>query len=390
MGFILDIFFNTTLTIFFIAIVGFIISRLLKRNDIVDSIWGIGFLIVTIVNIPSFTEMNFISKLVLALIAVWSIRLSTYLTFRNLRKEEDKRYVKMIKSWGGNATVQAFFKIFILQSVLIGIISIPMSLIMVVNPDYVSPWSFLGLTLFIIGFLFEVCADWELFNFKKTSTANDVLSSGVWGLSRHPNYLGEILMIWSFFFFALALPYGIYSIISPILLSFLIIKVSGVSMLEASMKDKGEKYKEYIQNVPVLFPISKHSALVFFKVLITTTLLDFFWLGFLFNEFYVTQTKNVARLTATGFDTLYWAAAFVYFFIPIGIVFFAIKGASSRVQAGFRGAIFGLVTYGIYDFTNLALIKNWPYEMSLIDLCWGPILCGVSGFIGYTNQDQKN
>lgn len=357
------------------------------RNDIVDSIWGIGFLIVTVVNIPSFSEMNFLSLLVVSLIALWSIRLSGYLTIRNLQKSEDRRYVELMKKWGGNEKVTSFVRIFLLQSVLIGFISLPMSLIVTVNPDFTTPWTFLALSLFIMGFLFEVFADWELYSFKKTAGPSDVLSTGVWGLTRHPNYFGEILMSWSYFFFALALPYGPYTIVAPIFFTFLIIKVSGVSMLEDIMSEKGGKYKDYVKNVPTLIPVSKHSLIIFIKVVFTTTVLDFIWLGSLFNKFYVTQTENVARIAESGgFDVVYWAAAFVYFFIPIGICFFAIKDATSRASAGFRGAMFGFFTYGIYDFTNLALLKNWPMEMSLIDLCWGPILCGVSAIVGFSKK----
>ena len=116
------------------------------------------------------------------------------------------------------------------------------------------------------------------------------------------------------------------------------------------------------------------------------------WLGNLFNQFYVTQAKSVARIVELngnlGFDTLYWAAGLVYFFIPLGISYFACEGAKSRSMAFFRGALLGLVMYTIYEFTNLALIKNWPLEMALIDILWGPILCGLSAMIGFKKVEN--
>ena len=84
-----------------------------------------------------------------------------------------------------------------------------------------------------------------------------------------------------------------------------------------------------------------------------------------------------------SFDVVYWAAAGVYFFIPLGVVIFGCIQAKDRVQALFKGYIFGLVLYGTYDLTNMALLKNWPIEMSVIDIIWGPFLCGLTSFICY-------
>ena len=388
MGLQLDIFFNTAICISLIAVIGYIISRILGRVDIVDSIWGLGFLVIAVVNSVSFDSLNTLSTIVLVLVAVWSVRLSTYLTYRNLQKEEDKRYVSMLNNWKGPRELNIILRIFLLQSVLIGIISYPISFVVRANPSFVTPWMFLGVCLFAIGFFFEVSADWELFNFKKSNRQSSVCRSGVWGLTRHPNYFGEILMIWSYFFFALSLPGGIFSIVSPILLSFLIVKVSGVAMKEDIMEEKGEEYKKYVNEVPTLFPMTKSSLFIFIKVTIAVVLLDMFWLGFLMNDFYLEQTQKVARLNESGFDTLYWAAAFVYFFIPIGVSFFAIKNSESRAYSTFKGAIFGLALYGVYDFTNLALVKNWPLEMSLVDLLWGSVICSTAAFVGHPSKKK--
>ena len=389
MGLQLDIFFNTILCVLGLAAAGFVLSRVIKRVDIVDSIWGLGFLLIALINSPTFSELNLTAVILLVIVGVWSIRLSGYLTFRNLQKPEDKRYVKMIERWGKPKALHIFFKVFLLQSFLIGIISYPISLVVRTNPSFLTPWTFLGVSLFIIGFIFEVSGDWELYRFKKNNSKG-VCSTGVWSLTRHPNYFGEILMSWSYFFIALSLPQGLYSVFSPVILTFLIVKVSGVSMLESIMEEKGEEFKKYAAKVPTLIPLTKHRTIVLFKITITTLFLDFLWLGVFLKSFYVEQAAAVARLTGSGFDTIFWAAGFVYVLIPLGVGFFAVSNSSSRAYAFFKGALFGFVLYGVYDFTNIALIKNWPLEMSLVDLLWGPILCGLSAMVGYKPNHSKN
>ena len=372
------------------VVLGFLASRLLKRNDIADTFWGLGFLAVSLL---SFEKYHIRGVLVLSLVALWSLRLSFYLFFRNVGKPEDIRYVHMKKGWK-NEPLDAFLRVFVLQGALLVIVSLTLPMA-IRNYQEIGPFDFIGLSLFIIGLLFEITADIQLTEFKKDpQNKGKVLSTGVWALTRHPNYFGESLIWWGVFFFALSSLQSSWTIISPILMTFLLVKVSGVSMLEKVLKKKGEAFEEYVKTTPSFVPFKKEGLICFFKVLASVLVLDMIWLGNLFNQFYVTQAKSVARIIESngklGFDTLYWAAGLVYFFIPLGISYFACSGAKSRSMAFFRGALLGLVMYTIYEFTNLALIKNWPLEMALIDILWGPILCGLSAMVGFKKVINKS
>ena len=158
-------------------------------------------------------------------------------------------------------------------------------------------------------------------------------------------------------------------------------------MLEKVLKKKGEAFDLYVKTTPSFLPFK---GLSFLKAVISVLVLDMIWLGYAFNSFYVNQAKNVARIINVdgklGFDTLYWAAGFVYFFIPLGIAYFACFLSKTRSMAFFQGALLGLIMYTVYEFTNLALVKNWPLEMALLDILWGPILCGLSAAFAFNKK----
>ena len=183
----------------FVAL-GFLASRLLKRNDIADTFWGLGFLAVALL---SFEKYHIRGVLVLSLVALWSLRLSFYLFFRNVGKPEDVRYVHMKKGWK-NEPLDAFLRVFVLQGALLVIVSLTLPMA-IRNYQEIGPFDFVGLSLFIIGLLFEITADIQLTEFKKNpQNKGKVLSTGVWALTRHPNYFGESLIWWGVFFFSLS------------------------------------------------------------------------------------------------------------------------------------------------------------------------------------------
>lgn len=371
---------------------GYLLSRVFKRNDVADVMWGLGFLIIALLQSWAGIQeggLNFKSNFFLFLLTVWSLRLSGHLFWRLKNTSEDPRYAAWRKDWGKREPIAAFFKVFVLQGILMAAISYPVSLAIRQSGE-VLPLDFLGLCLFLFGFIFETTADAQLSAFKNdSSNKGKVLKTGVWGLSRHPNYFGEILIWWGLYLFAAPLPGGLIAALSPLLLTFLIIKVSGVAMLEKSMAKKGKEYQDYAASVPALLPLTKRRLWIFAKALGIVLLLDGLWLGVGMSGFYVEQTKHLARVSGGGFEALFWAAALVYFFIPFGVSFFAASTAKTRIEAGFKGALFGLALYAVYDFTNLALIKDWPYEMSLVDIPWGAALCCAAAVGSFTTSKKR-
>ncbi|MCO4793532.1 MAG: DUF2177 family protein [Bacteriovoracaceae bacterium] len=372
------------------CLTGYLFSRLFKRNDVADILWGLGFLLVATLSILFAGELTFKAKFVLVLVGIWSTRLSFYLFFRTIKKTEDIRYANWRKDWGNKEPLYAFLKVFLLQSILMVLIAYPLALIVLDKEMTVGPLDFAGLSLFIIGFLFESIGDYQLSCFKKNpSNRGRIMSTGLWGYTRHPNYLGEVLIWWGFFCFTLSSAWWPYTLLSPILLTFLITKVSGITMLENLLKEKGEDFRLYTESVPALFPFKKRHFIIFTKALAVTLFLDFLWLGTFLNDFYISQSQHLARVVNGKFDAVLWATILVYIFIPLGIVYFSVLSSKSRSMALFKGSIFGLVLYTVYEFTNIALISDWPIEMALIDILWGPILCGLTALLSYTETKKE-
>lgn len=367
------------------SFLGFLVSRLLKRNDVADVGWGIGFIIFSSLFIERWEFLSFKASFVLFLLGAWGLRLAFYIFIRSYGRPEDPRYASWRKQWKKKEPYLAFGKVFLLQSFLLTIIALPIVAIVKDQEAMVGVPDFIGLCLFITGFLFELVADIELYQFKaNTRNKGKILNKGVWGLCRHPNYFGEILIWWGFFFFAINTKIGPYTVIGPILISFLLLRVSGVPMLDQLLKKKGPVFKDYVESTPAIIPLKTEWIKSFLAIVITVILLDFLWLGIVMNDFYVAQAWNIARIKEMGLDGILWAAVFVYIFIPLGICV-AVLGSSTKThsQAFFKGAWFGFILYAVYEFTNLSLVRNWPLEMALVDILWGPLLCGFGAMSGY-------
>jgi len=229
----------------------FIIAFIKKDNSVVDATWGLGF-----VGVAWVMQWLYLDGWVLPIIMVslWGLRLSGYLFIRWIRSErEDWRYTKMRESWKGNIVLQSFLKVFVLQGVLMWIIALP--IIQTTQPEGVPNFLRIpGLILFTTGWLWQSIADWQLFQFKSNrKNKGKILTTGLWKFSRHPNYFGEILVWWGIFL--VATPFGNWwiSLLSPLLITFLLTRVSGVTMLEAKMK-KHPEYAEYMKGTNALIP----------------------------------------------------------------------------------------------------------------------------------------
>lgn len=361
---------------------GYALSRLLGRNDVADTLWGLGFILIAGLHLVQAGPPGFRATLVLVLVLLWGIRLSLHIGIRSSGKPEDTRYANWRREWGAAEPVRSFFQVFVLQGVVMGLVSLPLVWAIRVPEAPLTPWAFLGISLFVIGFVFEAVADAHLARFRRDpANHGKVLRHGVWSLSRHPNYFGEILVWWGFFFLAVSLPFGAVTVVSPLLMTFLLIRVSGVPMLEKVMADRGDAYRDYVGTTPALLPFRAHAAIRFLAIVAALVVLDAVWLGYLMRGFYVAETAGVTRMVNGDWDVLVWAAAGVYLFLALGIQFFATR-PDDRLESLFRGALLGLCVYGVYEFTNLALVDGWPLRMALVDVAWGSLLCGISAVAG--------
>lgn len=232
----------------------FIFAWIKKDNSIVDIAWGIGFILIAIITFVSADEFMLRKLLVTTLVIIWGTRLALHIFFRNRGKGEDFRYKQWRKSWGKWFRVRSFFQIFMLQGLLLLLIVYPVILINHAEKKDLIILDFIGLFIWLIGFFFETVGDYQLKKFKQhPENKGKIMTLGLWKYTRHPNYFGETTMWWGIFLIALAVKNGWTAIISPLLITFLILKVSGVTMLEKKYLDNPD-FIEYAKKTSAFFP----------------------------------------------------------------------------------------------------------------------------------------
>lgn len=244
--------------IFIFACALWIIS--FKTNDvsIVDSAWSLFQLIAALIYFSfmptSASEMIDVrATLVLALITIWSLRLTIYITWRNWGHPEDYRYREIRERNQPNFAWKSLYIVFGLQAVLAWLLSFP-TLTAMSYPSASTPVDVVGAILFCVGFLFESIGDLQLAQFKKSpANAGKVMNTGLWRYTRHPNYFGEFCMAWGLYIIAAAAG-GWWTIFAPLLITFLLLKISGVALMEKSIGERRPGYREYMINTNAFFP----------------------------------------------------------------------------------------------------------------------------------------
>lgn len=229
-----------------------------KRNDFVDVAWGGTFVLVTAFSF-FFSEMVSYRKFaVFFAVAFWGIRLSAHLLGRlNSRSAEDWRYQKMRKSWPKDSLFHSFVRVFLLQGLIIFVMTIPIVYALGVRMTQ-NEWStsgIVGMIIWGIGFLLESFADVQLAEFKaKPENRGQVIRSGLWKLSRHPNYFGEILVWWGIGIVLIEKPADLWMLMTPALITLLILFVSGVPPLEEELFKRKDELGDYLEKTPMLVP----------------------------------------------------------------------------------------------------------------------------------------
>jgi steroid 5-alpha reductase family enzyme len=232
-----------------------LLSLSLKNSSIVDIFWGFGFiLIVWLVFTLSLQGYLPRRQLVALLVTVWGVRLALHIGSRNWGKPEDFRYARWREENGPRWWWVSYFKVFLLQGSIMWMLSAPLIAAQTSGfPAILTPLDLLGMCIWGAGLLFESVADAQLAHFKKNPTNRGrILTSGLWTFSRHPNYFGEAVLWWGYYLIALAAGAG-WTIFAPILMTILLLKVSGVSMLEKTLKSK-PGYEEYMNNTNAFVP----------------------------------------------------------------------------------------------------------------------------------------
>lgn len=221
----------------------FIYSQKKNNNGYIDIAWGLGFIISSL---SSFLmgEKDLTSVIVTSLCFLWALRLSYHLFKRNFNKKEDYRYRDMRNKWKNNFYLKMYFNVYMLQLVLNFLIAFPIMFINF-NKYRFDIFSLTGVLVWIFGFYFEIRADYEL---KKHSKKDTILDTGLWKLSRHPNYFGESLMWWGFFIISKKLIF----IFSPLIITIFLLKIS-IPLLEKRLEKK-KNWHSYKKTTPIFIP----------------------------------------------------------------------------------------------------------------------------------------
>jgi len=247
----------TTLTLVWV------LSVKLRDASIADVCWGPGFVLLAWLYCLLSPTLTPRSWLVATLVTLWGARLSVHIFRRNQHKGEDPRYRAMRASHGPAFWWRSLFTVFWLQGALIWFVAFPILFaVRAAGPHGFTAIDGLGVVLFLIGFGFEVVGDYQLERFKaEPSNRGRVLERGLWRYTRHPNYFGDATLWWGLYFIACATPGGWLTVLSPSLMTLLLMRVSGVTLLEAGLIGSKPGYRAYIARTPAFFPwFPRHRA----------------------------------------------------------------------------------------------------------------------------------
>ena len=230
----------------------------LKKRDasIIDIFWGPTFVLLGWLYFAFGDQTVFRQWLVPALVTLWGVRLSVYILWRNWGHDEDPRYAAMRAKYGAKFPWLSLIIVFWLQAVLAWIIGFPLWKVQVTYGPAAMTWlDVLGVAIFLAGLVIESVADLQLAHFRAdAANRGQVLDRGLWRYSRHPNYFGEALVWWGLFLVVLSTPGAWWTVLSPVLITFLLLRVSGVTLLERSLEKTKPGYRDYVERTSTFFP----------------------------------------------------------------------------------------------------------------------------------------
>jgi steroid 5-alpha reductase family enzyme len=223
-----------------------------KNAGIVDSLWSLFFVAAAVTAFLSVEEPSGRAWMVVGLVTIWGVRLAVHIGWRNHGKAEDHRY-QAIRRNNEPFWIKSLYIVFLLQAGLAWLVSLPLHAA-VLGPRPLHYFDWAGLIFFSMGLFFEAVGDFQLARFKADpSNKGKVLQTGLWRYTRHPNYFGDFCVWWGFYLMACAAG-GWWSFPAPLLMTFLLLRVSGVRLLEKDIGQRRPDYAAYIQRTNAFFP----------------------------------------------------------------------------------------------------------------------------------------
>lgn len=245
----------------FVAVMGlmtavWVLSVAIRNASIADTFWGVGFVLVAWITF--FGADGYLGRklLITFTVTAWGLRLALHIGSRSRGKAEDRRYQAWRKQYGAKFWWVSLFTVFLLQGALLWVISLGAQVGQwSPKPDRFIWLDVAGFLVWVVGFFFEAVGDYQLAAFKANpANRGRVMNQGLWRYTRHPNYFGECLMWWGVFLVTLATPGSLWSIVSPLTITFLLLRVSGVTLLEKTIVETRPEYREYQKRTSAFLP----------------------------------------------------------------------------------------------------------------------------------------
>lgn len=238
-----------------VMIVTWIVSLVLRDASIVDPVWPFGFVVVAWVTRAVADGLPARQWLLVAMVTIWGLRLSIYLAWRKHGEPEDHRYQAMRRHWGDRFALVSLLTVFALQGVLMWIVSLPAQLGQVRDTPDLGVLAFLGVAVWLVGFTFESVGDAQLARFKADpASKGQVMDRGLWRYTRHPNYFGDACVWWGIALVAAETGIGAIGIVGAVVMTVLLVRVSGVPLLEKSMAKRRPGYADYVARTSSFIP----------------------------------------------------------------------------------------------------------------------------------------
>ena len=233
-----------------------VISLSLRDVSIIDVFWGLGFVLISAAAIWRHGPPDERSLLIFAIVAVWALRLALHLFLRWRRLgHEDRRYSAMRRKAGPRFPVTSLFTVFWLQAGVMWVVSLPLQQAFAAAPTPLGPLDLIGAAIALLGILVEAVADYQLTRFgRDPANRGRVLETGLWAWSRHPNYFGDTVVWWGVFVLCLVASHAWWTVIGPVVMTYFLMRVSGVPMLERKMADRRPEYADYIRRTSTFVP----------------------------------------------------------------------------------------------------------------------------------------
>lgn len=239
-----------------LEITGWLIS--LKRNNvtIADSLWGLGFIIIAWLTFFQSDGFLWRKIIITAAVTIWGLRLSYHITKRGLGKPEDPRYTQWRKEYGSRFPLVSLFRVFLVQALFMWLIAMSLQVSQSAEmPDYITITDIAGAAIWLSGFIIESSADRQLSQFiKNPANRGRVMRYKLWKYSRHPNYFGESAMWWGIYIISCSVQYGLFTVFSPALITYTLLKITGVSLMEETMFKDNPEYAEYKRTTSSFIP----------------------------------------------------------------------------------------------------------------------------------------